>query len=124
MTLIEPNIDVAFLVLRLVLAVVFLAHGPMKLQKSSQLAPAMGLTSAQVMGIGILETLGILSMVTGAYLQLGALCFVVVMLGAIYFKSQKWNKQFSGENGWEFEFALLGAALAVLLGAPNTYTLL
>lgn len=123
MTLIEPNIGIAFLVLRLALAAVFLAHGPAKLQKSQQMADGIGLSASQVVGIGVLEVLGALSMILGVYLQVGALFLVIVMLGAIYFKTQKWDKSFSGEVGWELEFVLLAAALAVMLAAPSNYSL-
>lgn len=53
----------------------------------------------------------------------GAVFLVVVMLGAIYFKTQKWSKNFTGEGGWEFEFMLLAAAFAVLLAGSGSYTL-
>lgn len=123
MVFVEPNIDLAFFVLRLALAIVFLAHGPAKLQKSQEMAGGMGMTPQQVMGIGALETLGALSMILGIYMQVGAAFLSVVMLGAIYFKTQKWNKGFTGENGWELDFIVLAAAIAVLLGAPATYSL-
>lgn len=123
MTFIEPNIDVAFLVLRLALAAIFLAHGPAKLQKSQQMASGMGMTAGQVMGIGALEVLGALSMILGVYMQVGAIFLIVVMLGAIYLKTQRWNKGFTGDSGWELDFAILAAAVAVLLGAPATYSL-
>lgn len=119
-----PNLDLALLVLRLALAIVFLAHGPMKFMKTKEMAAGMGLSELSVRAIGALEVLGILSMLTGFWAQAGAALLAFVMIGAIYFKSQKWGKGFSGEGGWEFEFILLAAALAVVLGGAGSYRLI
>lgn len=117
------NTDLALLVLRLALGIVFLAHGPMKLTKTKEMAAGMGLSELQVRTIGISEVVGSVLVLLGVVPQLGALIFVIVMLGAIYFKSQKWGKNFSGQGGWEFEFMILAAAFAVFLAGGGAYSL-
>ncbi len=107
------NTDLALLVLRLALGIIFLAHGPAKFTQ----------TKPSVRAIGTLETLGALSLLSGLWVQAGAVLLTAVMLRAIYLKSQKWGRNFSGEGGWEFEFMLMAAALAVLLAGSGNYTL-
>lgn len=121
---IDPNPDLALLVLRLALGILFLAHGPAKLQRSKEMAQGMGMSANAVLGVGLLETLGALSLILGMYTQVGALFLIAVMLGAIYFKTQKWNKSFTGENGWELDFIILAAALTVFLTSPASYSIL
>ena len=123
MILFEFNPDLALLTLRLGLGILFLAHGPQKLMKSGAMAQGMGLTPAAVLGIGLLETLGALSVLLGVWTQIGAIFLGIVMLGAIYFKTQKWSKKFTGDSGWELDFIILAAALAVLFAGPGAFTL-
>ena len=124
MTFIEPNVDTAFFLLRIVVAIIFLAHGPGKLQNTKAEAEAMGLRSTMTMLVGALETLGAASLILGLWVQASALVLAGIMIGAIYFKTQKWDKNFTGPGGWEFDFLLLAASLAIALGAPTTYSLL
>lgn len=123
MIIVDFNPDLALLVLRLGLGILFLAHGPAKLMKSSEMAQGMGLKPAAVLGIGLLETLGALSVLLGLWTQVGAVFLGIVMLGAIYFKTQKWGKKFTGGSGWELDFIILASALAVLFAGPGAYTL-
>lgn len=119
-----PNIDLTLLVLRLALGIVFLAHGPVKLMKTKEMAKGLGLNEHQVRGIGALETAGAVMVMGGVGEQIGAIFLMIVMLGAIYFKTQKWGKDFTGENGWELDFILLAAALTVLVAGGGAYTLI
>lgn len=120
----EPNIDLALLALRLSLGIVFLAHGPAKLTENKQLAQAVGTRPEMIMLLGLGETLSAAAVILGIWAQIGAALLATVMLGAIYFKTQKWGKKFAGEGGWEFEFTLLAAALTVLIGGAGSYSLL
>lgn len=124
MTFIEPNIDLAFFVIRIALAIIFFAHGPIKFQKSKEMATGMGMSASQISLIGTVETLSAIAVLLGIWTHVGAAAMAVVMLGAIYYKTQKWGKDFTGDGGWEFEFVILVLAMAVLLGAPATYSLL
>jgi putative oxidoreductase len=125
MVVITPSPDLALFVLRLALAVIFLAHGPTKIPNSQQMAQAMGMKSASLISwLGLMETLAAALLILGVWTQLGAIIIMVVMLGAIYFKTQKWGKSFTGDGGWELDFIILAAALTVLLTAPTSYSLL
>ncbi len=98
------------LALRLVIAIVFIVHGSKKL---GDLKSFMGF-------IGICETLGGLALLFGFLTQLASLGLGIIMVGAIYKKTQEWHVPFTAMNkmGWEFDLALLGGLLALLtLGA-------
>lgn len=116
-------IDLALLALRLGLGIVFLAHGPIKLLQTEKMAKTLRLTPAFVVVIGFMETVGALALLLGVWEEAGASLLGLVMLGAIYFKTQKWGKGFTGENGFELDFILLTAALAILLAGGGSYVL-
>ena len=119
--IVDLNPDLGMLLLRLALAVVFLAHGPAKLMKTKEMAKGMGMQPNMVMMVGAAETVGALSMLLGVATDIGAILLGIVMIGAIYFKTQKWGKKFTGEGGWELDFSLLVACLAVLLSGPGAF---
>lgn len=111
MDIFTPNIDLALLALRLALGIVFLTHGPAKLFKKS----------FSEISVGVLETVGALAVLLGLYAQAGAILLMVVTIGMMYFKTQKLNRNFTGKGGWEVEFVLLAAALAILIGGTGSY---
>ena len=106
----------AMLALRLALAAIFFVHGSPKLKNAAAMAGGMGMSAGMVTLVGLAETIGALSMLLGLFTQLGALALVIVMIGATYFKTQKWHVPFSemGKMGWEFDLILLCAALIPL----------
>lgn len=118
------NPDVALLILRLGLGIVFLAHGPQKLMNTKQMASGLGMPTAFVFLVGLMETLGATSVILGVWERIGATLLAIVMLGAIYFKTMKWRKKFTGENGWELDFIILAAALTVVFTGAGQYIFL
>jgi len=108
--------DWALLVLRLGLGVVFLVHGRQKMamwkmQPSAQM-PAGLLSVLRVLSIA--EPLSGLAMIGGLLTQVAAAGQAVVMLGAIRLKAGQMGKRFTGDGGWELDFIILAAAIAVL----------
>ncbi len=114
-SLLYPLMPWAMLALRIALAAVFFVHGPPKIQNSQQMAGGMGMSAGMVWLVGLLETLGAVSVLLGLFTQIGALALVVVMIGAIYCKIQKWHVPFSktGTMGWEFDLVILTAAFVL-----------
>lgn len=94
------------LALRLAIAIIFLYHGSKKL---GNITSFMGF-------IGICEMLGGLALLFGFLTQLASLGLGIIMIGAIYKKTQEWHVPFSAMDkmGWEFDLALLGGCLALL----------
>lgn len=107
--------DLGLLALRLAVAAIFLVHAMPKLKKPEGMAAGMGWPKGGVQLLGVAEALGGLSVLSGFYLQLGALLIAVIMLGATYLKIFKWKAPFAAmdKTGWELDLILLGAALAL-----------
>jgi len=112
--------DGGLLALRLGVGVTFLVHGIQKqamwkMQPSAQM-PANLLSILRALAIA--EPLGGVAVITGFLTQLAAVGFIIVMLGAINLKAQQMHKRFTGDGGWELDYVLLSAALALaILGA-------
>jgi len=72
--------------------------------------------------IGLGEFVGGIAAILGFYTEIAGLIFVILMLGALYFKLLTSKAPFSSMKklGWEFDLILLGGALALLfIGAGN-----
>ena len=63
-----------------------------------------------------------LGLVFGVYTQLSALILTIVMVGAIGMKMMKWGVPFAAmdKTGWEFDFILFFASLAVLFSGGGS----
>lgn len=109
--------DLGLLVLRLAISAIFIYHAIPKLTSAPVMARGMGMPAGMVMGLGVVELVSSLGLIFGIYIQLAALFLGLVMIGAIYFKTQKWHVPFFAmdKTGWEFDFILLAASIAVLL---------
>jgi len=109
--------DSGLLILRVVLAVIFLYHGGAKLFKKK--------IPASFRVLGMLEVLGGISILIGFLTELSSIGLSVIMLGAIYLKIFKWKISFSSEKstGWEFDLVLLAMALALLVLGPGNFSL-
>ena len=109
--------DFGLLILRVVLAVVFLYHGGAKLFKKE--------IPASFRALGMLEVLGGISILIGFLTELSSIGLAIIMLGAIYLKIFKWKISFSSEKstGWEFDLVLLAMALALFVFGPGNFSL-
>lgn len=103
---------VALLLLRLVLAAVFLAHGTKKL---GNVASFMGF-------IGIAETLAGLALLFGFLTQFAALGLGIIMFGAMYKKIFVWNIPFATTEkmGWEVDLLILTGCLVLMVFTAGT----
>jgi putative oxidoreductase len=119
--------DVALLILRIALGIIFLVHGLPKRglwsAKPSERLPAGMLRNLRILSIA--EPAGALGLLFGFLTQLAALGLVIVMLGAIQFLRTKAHRKFTEGNspGWEFEFLLLVIALALAIMGGGKYAL-
>ena len=123
------------LVLRLGLGVIFIAHGRPKLDPNSQMKGIPGLTGfLKQLGVpqptffawlvALLETVGAGLLIVGLLTRILALGLAIDMLVAIVLAKKRMMKApFSGENGWEFEFALLVGSLALFFLGPGPLSL-
>jgi putative oxidoreductase len=126
-------IDVGLLVLRLVLGVIFIGHGAQKLFGSfggphiSGFAKALeqlGVKPGRPMAIlaGLAEFVGGILVMLGFLTPVAALALIVVMIVAIVAVHLK-NGFFNTNGGYEFNLALMGIALTLLIAGAGAYSL-
>lgn len=112
--------DFALLVLRIVIAAVFLAHGlakrgMWKMAPSEQM-PAPMLWQMRV--LSVVEPLGALAVLFGILTPYAAGGLGLVMIIAMYYKIFAWKKKFTGDGGWEIDLILLASCIVLIaLGA-------
>lgn len=114
--------DVGLLLLRIAIAIIFLYHGLPKLTKSKIMSQMMGMPAGMIVMLGIVESLASLGVAFGVYTQLSALVLAIVMVGAMGMKMMKWGVPFAAmdKTGWEFDFILFFASVAILLGGGGS----
>jgi len=127
--------DLGPLILRIGLALVFLAHGWPKLNPNSEMKGVAGFTAGlKQMGVPLptfsawvvtlLETVGAVLLILGLGTRILAVGFAIDMLVAIYLvKVRMMKAPFSGQNGWDFEFALMVGSIALLFTGAGAYAL-
>ncbi len=105
--------DLAFFLLRLVMAIIFAYHALPKLKSATTMSQAMAMPAGMIFMLGAVELLSSLGMLIGLYIQIAALLLAIVMIGAIYFKVMKWGVPFFAMDkiGWEFDLILLAASV-------------
>lgn len=105
--------DIGLFILRLAIGVIFFSHALPKLKNQ------MG---SKFLLLGVVEGVSSIALVLGVYSQLAALLLGIVMVGAIWMKITKWHVPFMAmdKTGWEFDFILLAAAIAILLGGGGS----
>ncbi|MBI2057566.1 MAG: DoxX family protein [Candidatus Yanofskybacteria bacterium] len=114
--------DIAFLILRLAIAVIFIYHALPKLKNASGMSQMMGMPAGMIFMLGLVESVSSLGMIFGVYIQIAAFLLAMVMIGAIYFKTAKWHMPFAAmdKTGWEFDLILLAANIAILLSGGGS----
>ncbi len=112
--------DAGIFLLRLSLAVVFLAHGYGKLTHldgTIAFFSSIGLPSVFAYLVAVGEFVGGLAMLFGVFTVFFGVVLALIMAGAIYFA--KWKL---GLMGFEFELVLLFVSLAAALAGPGRYS--
>jgi uncharacterized membrane protein YphA (DoxX/SURF4 family) len=129
MDLVAANIDLGLLILRVGLAIVFLVHGLPKAKNVSQVAGFFGQLSIPVPTVSawivtLLETVGSVLLAVGLGTQVLGAFFAFNMFVAIRnAKIGMMKAGFTGQGGWEFEFALLVGGLALMFAGAGAISL-
>ena len=126
-------IGVGLLVLRLVLGVIFIGHGAQKLfgsfggpglKGSAGFFEQLGIKPPYLMAVlaGLAEVVGGILVILGFLTPLATLALIVVMIVAVLTVHLK-NGFFVTNGGYEFNLALAGMALTLLIVGAGAYSL-
>lgn len=122
--------DVGLLVLRLVLGVLFVAHGYPKLFKMfsgfAGWLESIGIKPGKFWAavVGVAEFFGGIALILGVFVQIAAGLIVINMVVAMI--KVKWGKVKMIESermGWELDLILMAAALALVFLGGGDYSL-
>jgi putative oxidoreductase len=109
--------DVALLLLRVMIGMVFITSGWSHLKEPGARSKDIGMSKGFTVFLGAVEVAGGLGVVLGVLAQLAALGLILVMLGAIQKKIFAWRTGFwgkSGTNGWSYDTMLVVMNLVIL----------
>lgn len=126
-------IGVGLLVLRLVLGVIFIGHGAQKLfgsfggpglKGTAGFFEQLGIKPPYLMAVlaGLAEVVGGILVILGFLTPLATLALIVVMIIAVLTVHLK-NGFFVTNGGYEFNLALAGMALTLLIVGAGAYSL-
>jgi putative oxidoreductase len=109
-------IDVALLLLRLMVGIVFISSGYAHLKNPDARSKSIGMSKGFTIFLGAAELAGGLGVVLGVFAQLAALGLILVMVGAVGKKIFTWHTGFwgkDGTNGWSYETMMIVMNLVI-----------
>jgi putative oxidoreductase len=117
--------DVSLLLLRLMVAAVFLTSGWSHVTDPKGRARSIGMSPAFTIFLGAAEFSGGLGVALGVLTQLAALGLILLMLGAIQKKIFIWHTGFWGEkaSGWHYDLMLVLMNLVIICTNGGKYVL-
>jgi putative oxidoreductase len=122
------ELDLELLIMRIACALPFLYHGSAILfgvfggPGPHNFAAFMHLPDAVGYLVGLAQFAGGLAILTGALLRVGAVCVIIVMLGAIFIVHLPHGYDI-GRGGLEYALTEMLLALGLLLAGPGKFSL-
>lgn len=118
--------DLALLLLRLIVGVIFLSSGWNHLKDPEARSKSIEMSKGFTIVLGLGELAGSLGVIFGVLTQIAALGIILIMLGAIYKKIFAWHIGFWGEkgSGWHYDLMLIIMNLVILTTGGGRYVLL
>ena len=118
-------VDFSLLVMRVIVGAIFFAHGAQKLFGMFG-GPGLQAIVDQMGPVGYLvsigECLGGAGIIVGFLSRFSAASNIVIMIGAIAIVHGK-NGFFQSNNGYEYNLALIGLLVPILLCGPGRYSI-
>ena len=118
-------VDVSLLIVRVIVGVIFAAHGAQKLFgvfDGPGLAATVKMMGPLAYPVAIGEFFGGLGLIFGFLTRFSAASLIVIMIGAIAIVHGK-NGFFLDKGGFEYNLALIGLLAPILLVGPGTYSI-
>jgi putative oxidoreductase len=117
--------DLSLLLLRLMVAAVFVSSGWADVKDPKERAKSIGMSPSFTLFLGAAEIAGGLGVAFGVLTQLAAIGLMLVMLGAIRKKIFVWHTGFWGEksSGWHYDLMLVLMNLVIVCTKGGKYVL-
>jgi putative oxidoreductase len=118
--------DLAFLLLRLLVGIIFAASGLKHLKDPEGRSKAIGMSKSFTALLGAAELAGALGVIFGVLTQLAAAGLIFLMLGAIQKKIFLWKTGFWGKHGtdgWHYDLMLVVMNLVIIVTGGGKYVL-
>jgi putative oxidoreductase len=119
------EVDISLLIVRVIVGVIFVAHGAQKLLGVFE-GPGLAKVVEQMGVIGypvtIGEFFGGLGLIVGFLTRFSAASLIVIMIGAIVLVHGQ-HGFFQSHGGFEYNLALIGLLVPILLAGPGRYSI-
>ncbi|HYD03918.1 MAG TPA: DoxX family protein [Alphaproteobacteria bacterium] len=119
--------DTGLLILRLVLAIIFIVHGVSKIKHRKEMSKAMGSPhkTGFVHFLGVAEFAAAIALILGLFTTLASLGLIIVMIAAIWMKIHAWKIPFTTQSntGWEYDLLIIAALLILIFVGPGAYSI-
>lgn len=115
--------DLALLLLRLMVALVFGTSGWNHLKSPEERSKSIEMSKGFTILLGLTEVLGSVGLALGVLTQLAAIGLILIMLGAIQKKIFAWRIGFWAANGWNYDLMLVIMNLVILVTGGGQYVL-
>lgn len=115
--------DLGIFIMRLILGIIFIAHGWSKLQNMEGTIgffASIGLGAFMAYVVALIEFLGGLSMIIGVGTSVFGVLIALVMIGAIVFVKGK-TGGLTGPGGFELDLGLLAMSLGIAMSGPGRF---
>lgn len=118
--------DACLLLLRLMVAVVFLDSGWNHLKDPVERSKSIGASPRFTAFLGTAEVAGSIGVALGVFTQLAAIGLIMIMLGAIQKKVFVWKTGFWGgrASGWHYDLMLVVMNLVITTTGGGKFVLL
>jgi putative oxidoreductase len=117
--------DLALLLMRLLVAVVFISSGWSHAKDPVTRGKSIGISPGFTRLLGVAELAGGLGVAFGVLPQLAAAGLILVMLGAIQKKIFVWHTGFWGKSsdGWHYDLLFVAMCLVIVTTGGGRYVL-
>jgi putative oxidoreductase len=119
--------DVALLLLRLMIGLVFITSGWKHLKDPAGRSKEIEMSRGFTIFLGAAEFAGGLGVISGVFTQLASIGLILLMLGAIQKKIFVWHTGFwgkSGTNGWSYDTMLVVMNLVIVTTGGGNLSLM
>jgi putative oxidoreductase len=118
--------DLALLLMRLMVGLVFVTSGYSHLKDPTARAKSIGMSKPFTIFLGTTEVAGGLGVAFGVLTQLAAFGLIFIMFGAIWKKIFAWHTGFWGEkaSGWHYDLMFVLMNLVIAFTDGGAYVLM